>query len=710
METKIKLKEVGSNENFLIMQFFSNKKYPKNVFGSGYGLKIFRHPDGSGYLRLVHFKNDVCKNIGPKYLISSLSFNKWYKLRLQLQSNEINIFLDNKLIINYSTPFSSLSKLINSNNYFYDGFSLIKYSIKIEVNYFRVFTEESNKIKINNLKPGWLVNIVDKSDNIIHSNDVKTNSVVIELNNIVRGYIRVADSKGILKAETLLTYIIGGDSYTYLSIDIDEWIRESEKKLFSDTLWRENGEIGGIIARLGDPSVFAESTEFIYFYYLHWKYLLDGNQDDFDRIMRIRSLFDKLRENDESKKHYGLFYERIVIERNNILKNKTRNIVQGSIARFLAHYYLLTEDSKTLEYLIILLDKMIEIGIVNPESGELKNYDPSLEKIIENTCNIKNSYIIDGYVLGYSLTHNKIYINAAKKITDWLISKNYDPTCKSFPKTSTHDTMEFLESVWSVYSATGEKKYLTVIKDTLTLYFELQHRGKLIPFRYYNETDEAYSYDTLTPLQLFLAIKVGLWEDIDFTKMNNHFLAYLYYIRNTGYGEKFNEYSLRYYLRYILYKTMRWQTGKEFGEKHHLWNFRYSSISNLEVRDNWAKRGNWMSFSLSYLLHNLYTLKNGPVVSIFPNKYYLGQPYVAFSEAKINKYDVLKNEIIIHFESNKDFNVTMITPLGEKSYKFYVEDTIIDKSKNIIDSNKSDKMIDLKIKKGNRILKVNMIS
>jgi hypothetical protein len=459
---------------------------------------------------------------------------------------------------------------------------------------------------------------------------------------------------------------------------------------------------------------------------------MEGKDEDFQRIKKMWMLLDWLRESDSSKKHFGLFYERAMIESGQITGIMTRTIVLGTIARFLAHYYILTGDSRSLDYLVTLLDQMIKIGIVDPDSGELRLYDPVAETLGVKTrdleksylhgydpaskmqrdidTNIKNSYVIEAYILGYSLTGNETYLNVATKTADWLIQENYDRISKSFPGTSTHDTMEFLEAVWNLYLATGDRKYYEVVKDSLLLYFDLRYRGKLIPFRYYSKTDEIYSSDTLTPAQMFLATKLGIWGEREFLEINKHLLAYLYNIRNTKAGDKFDAGSLRYYRRYLSFKIRRLYWGKEVGDKQYLWNFRYSAISNSEVRDEWAPYGNWMSFSLMYLLHNLYSLKYGALISIFPCRYYPGQPYIEFTQAKITEYKATENEVNIRFSASNDSDIRVVMPNWGKPYMIYIDDTLIDTSQKVSHSNQYGIMMPLKIKAGERTLKAKRVS
>lgn len=734
IEVKVKMKEFWNTDNFILVQLFTKKNYGTRTYGDGYGLLLIRNPEGSGSLRLVRCEKGEITYLGFEYSLPTISLDRWYKLRLESDKSELMAYVDDELAINYPYPFSQLlMRALRTNIHPHKGgIGIIKGAPKIEVDYLRVFTEDTNKITINNLQPGWTVEVMDKDTELVISSKATHASVTLELDDAVDGYIKVINDKGALLTRAPRTHIIGGDIYTYCSICIDDWIQEVENKLFSGTFWREDETKGGIIARVGDPTVFTESTEFAYFYYLHWKYLMEGKDEDFQRIKKMWMLLDWLRESDSSKKHFGLFYERAMIESGQITGIMTRTIVLGTVARFLAHYHLLTGDSRSLDYLVTLLDQMIKIGIVDPDSGELRLYDPVAETLGVKTrdleksylhgydpaskmqrdidTNIKNSYIIEAYILGHSLTGNETYLNVATKTADWLINENYDPISKSFPETSTHDTMEFLEAVWNLYLATGDSKYYEVVKDSLLLYFDLRYRGKLIPFRYYSKTDEIYSFDTLTPAQMFLATKLSIWGECEFLEINKHLLAYLYNIRNTKAGDKFDAGSLRYYQRYLSFKIRRWYWGKEVGDKQYLWNFRYSAISNSEVRDEWAPYGNWMSFSLSYLLQNLYSLKYGALISIFPCRYYPGQPYIAFTQAKITEYKATENEVNIHFSASKDSDIRVVMPNWGKPYRMYIDDTLIDTSQKVSHSNQYGTMIPLKIKAGERTLKAKRVS
>ena len=734
IEVRVKMKEFGDIDNFIIVQLFTKKNYSIRTYGDGYGLLLTRNPDGSGSLRLVRCEKGEITYLGLEYSLTTVDSSRWYKLRLKSDKKDLKAYVDDELAINFSYPFSQfLMRNLRTNIHPHSGgIGIIKGAPKIEVDYLRVFTEDTNKITINNLKPGWTVEVMDRDDELVASSKATYASVTLELDDVVEGYIKVINDKCALLTRTLKTHIIGGDIYTYCSISIDDWIQEAENKLFSGTFWREDETKGGIIARLGDPTVFTESTEFAYFYYLHWKYLMEGKDEDFQRIEKMRALIDWFRESDSSKKHFGLFYERALIENSRITGIMTRTIVLGTVARFLAHYYLLTGDSQSRDYLATLLDQMIKIGIVDPNSGELRVYDPVAETLGFKTrdleksylhgydpaskmqrdidINVKNSYIIEAYILGYSLTGNEIYLNVATKTADWLIKENYDPISKSFPETSTHDTMEFLEAVWNLYLATGDRKYYDVVKDSLLLYFDLRYRGKLIPFRYYSKNNETYSFDVATPMQMFLATKLSIWGEREFLEINKHLLAYLYNIRNTKAGDKFDAGSLRYYRRYLISIIHRWYWDKEVGDKQYLWNFRYSAISNSEVRDEWAPYGNWMSFILSYLLQNLYSLKYGALVSIFPCRYYPGQPYIAFTQAKITEYKVTENEVNIHFSASKDSDINLVIPNWGEPYRIYIDDTLIDISQKVFHSNQYGTMIPLKIKAGERAFKAKQIS
>lgn len=732
VETSVKFNELNQQEDFVILQLFTNKNYGNKTYGDGYGLLLKLVNKTSAEVILTSSKEGEIKHLlSEKY---SINPDLFFKLRLKSTDKKITAYIDDELILTYKI---SSSKGIrgrwkpNNASVNRGGVGLIKGSCPIEIDFLRIFTEKTKKVMVKNLKAGWIVKILDPNGDVISSQNANKEFVIFEINDIVSGKIKIYNNEGKQIAETLKTHIIGGDVYKFLSISLEKWIEETEEKLFSETFWREDDKLGGIIARLGNVDVFTESTEFVYFYYLLWKYLIEGKDIDLIRINKIRALFDNLRINDEQNPNYGLFYERFLVEKGVITSKMTRNIVLGSVARFIAHYYLLTGDNEYLNQLTILLDKMIDLGIIDPEHGTLKAYDPlkgtmelnSIDvnspylhgynintHIIDNEdINIKNSYIIDAYILGYSLTGNEKYLETAKNITDWLILNNYDANSRSFPKTSTHDTMEFLEVVWSIYLITNDDKYYEIINDSLNLYFNIRHRGKLTPFRYYSNSNDTYNFDTLTPSQLFIATKIGIWnEDRSYIDINKHFLAYLYNIR-TKVDSTGNTSLTSNLLEHIRYKIRGWYWSKNIKSSENLWHFRYSALTHSEVRDKWAPDGNWMSFTLSYLLGNLYSLKYGALTSIFPGRYFPGQPYIAFTQAKIIDYKSTKEEVRISFNSNRDFEIRIVIPDWGKDYDLYIDDALIDQTAHST-SNKYGRLLTLNMKAGKRILNAKSIS
>jgi len=714
LEIRVKIESFGNSENdYVVLQLFTPKNYGENVLGEGIGLLMKKSVEDMGIVEIVQCSDEKIEPISKEYYFD-LNVNEWYKLKIETSKTQIKAFL-NENEINSLDIKKIKFKHLNG------GIGLVKGSLGLLFDYIKVFKKESDTIKIQNLTKGSVINIIDNEKEIVMSKQVSTPSLEIKIPDIDGGYIELIKEDGGSIAKTLTTDIMRGDVYTFFSIDIDDWINETENKLFSKTLWREKNQIGGVISRLSDPAVFSESTEFAYYYYLHWKYLIEQKEEDLDKIKKIYGLFNKLREKDKEKKHYGLYYERIIIEKDKIVGYSTRSIVLGTVGRFLAHYYLLTGDNSVLEELITLLDQMITVGLVDTKTGELKFYDPISEesdpkkmtssyfhgydpdsKISENKdTNIKNSYIIDAYVLGFSLTGNKKYFEAAKNITDWLIEQNYDFNSNSFPDTSTHDTMEFLEVVWSIFLLTNDQKYQDIIKDSLKLFNIIRYRGKLIPFRYFCEDDEIYSFDTLTPTQMFLATNLAVWGEEEFLDINKDLLAYLYSIRNNKPNEKLNQNSFWYLERMIMAKIRGWSWNSETLNLNHMWHFRYSAITNSEVRDKWALNGNWMSFTLTYLLHNLLSLKFGAPISIFLGRYYPGQPYVAFSEGKIEEFEADKSSVKIIFNYPKEFNVKLIVPKWGYDYDVYLEDLKINNSND-------ENLINLRIKPGRTCLRAFM--
>lgn len=711
VEIRVKIESFRNTEDdYVFLQLFTPKNYGSNVLGEGIGLFLKRSIEGKGIVEIVQCSNEKIEVISEKHYFD-LDVKKWYTLKLETSETQIKAFLNENEI--NSSYFKNIKfKYTNG------GIGLIKGSLGLVFDYIKVFNKKSDTIKIQNLTEGSVVNIINNKNEILMSKQSSTPSLEVKIPNIASGRIELLSEDGDVIAKTLTMDIMRGDVYTFFSIDIDNWITETENKLFSKTLWREKNQIGGIISRLSDPAVFSESTEFAYYYYLHWKYLLEKKEKDLDKIKKIYGLFNKLRESDKEKKHYGLYYERMILEKNKIVGYSTRTIVLGTVGRFLAHYYLLTGDNNVLNELVTLLDQMIEVRLVDPETGELRFYDPIREvndplkmsssyfhgynpdsKISENKdINIKNSYIVDAYILGFSLTGNDKYFEAAKNITDWLIKQNYDYKSNSFPDTSTHDTMEFLEVVWSVFLLTDDYTYYNIIKNSLKLYNDIRYRGKLIPFRYFCKHDEIYSFDTLTPTQMFLATNLAVWGEKEFLEINKDLLAYLYSIRNNKPNEKLNQNSFWYLERMIMAKIRGLNWNSETLNVNQMWHFRYSAITNSEVRDKWALKGNWMSFTLTYLLHNLLSLKFGAPISIFLGRYYPGQPYVAFSEGKIEEFESDESSVKITFNHSQEFNVKLIIPKWGYSYDLYLEDVELS---NLNQEN----VINVKIKPGRRCLR-----
>jgi hypothetical protein len=214
IEVKVKMKEFWDTDNFILVQLFTKENYAARTYGDGYGLLLMRNPDGRGRLRLVRCEKGKISHLGLEYSLPTISLNRWYKLRLESDKSDLRAYIDDELAINYSYPFSQLLLMTLKTNIHphKGGIGIIKGSTKIEVDYLRVFTDDTNKITINNLQPGWTVEVMDKDNELVISSKATHASVTLELDGIVEGYIRVINDKGALLTRTPRTHIIGGDT------------------------------------------------------------------------------------------------------------------------------------------------------------------------------------------------------------------------------------------------------------------------------------------------------------------------------------------------------------------------------------------------------------------------------------------------------------------------------------------------------------------
>jgi hypothetical protein len=334
----------------------------------------------------------------------------------------------------------------------------------------------------------------------------------------------------------------------------------------------------------------------------------------------------------------------MILEKGQRRENIVRGINEGVAGRFLAMDYMMTGNAESLNYLIDLLDSLIRVGMVDVNSGELHLYDPTAGRSSID-IDVKNSYLLDAFTLGYCLTGNSTYLDVASKTADWLINKNLHVLSGTFPGTSTHDTMEFLEAVWTLYLVSQNKKYFDIVNNCISSYVKMRYRWGGVPFRHFG-SNPTFSIDVLTIAQMFLALKIDTWTNDGKIEHIKQLLAYLFSLR---FEQSSDESGSRSLVTRLLYKKRGWNWNEKFWQKNDLWNFRYSSLTGNQVYDDWAPKGNIVSFVLSYISLTMLSLRYGCFIGI-QGRYFLGQPLVLFSSSKLSEYKSTASTISFRVE------------------------------------------------------------
>lgn len=558
------------------------------------------------------------------------------------------------------------------------GFEIKTIGGTMKIKSIRVLTSESPYVRLIGLSKGETAVIENEDGSTVHPMGTTTDGEVSFLvKNPSRGRFVVkstADKVGSIG--TCTNIIIGGDIFELRSVNTHQFMKECEDKLFS-TFWIENSAKGGVIGRIGEHATFIESTEFAYFYKLLPEFLITGDAKILDKIDKLRNFIFALRENRPSSQSYGLFYERMVLEKEERDEQSVRGINQGVAGRYLAFDYVMTGNKASLQYLVQLLDSLIRVGMVDGGSGELHLYDPSKGKLSTDT-DVKNSYLLDAFTMGYCLTGKKEYLDVAINTCDWLINTNIDSASGTFPGTSTHDTMEFLEAVWNVYLISKERKYLKIVDRCISSYLQMRYRWGGIPFRHFGK-EPTHSVDVLTIAQMFLGIKLHIWNggSDDMQKEIEQMAIYLHSARIEKQQSTLNSSTKSLGTR-LLYKKKGWKWNAQFWDKSNLWNFRHSTITKNEVYESWAPTGNVGSFIISYLTMTMLSLSYGAFIG-FQGRYHPGQPLVLFSDAALSDFESSPNTASFRIDRAGESNMIVFVPASSSHNVDFKSSTSLEK-------------------------------
>jgi len=568
-------------------------------------------------------------------------------LRISWVEDKLGVYLNGKLLKSINAPKPSPK-----------GFGLTVFSGTVDLKSISISTSESESVKLTGLPDGFGVVIQDDKGNMLHpEKSLSAGEVHFRIAHPILGRF-VIENEG-NKIQTPEDVIIGGDVFAFKAIDALRFMTECTEKLF-DTFWLEENEKAGVIARIGDHSAFIEATEFAYFYKLLPEFLLTGDTEILRKISKIRNFNLSLREDRKNSTSYGLFYERTILEKGERNEQIVRGINEGVAGRFLAFDYVLTGNKKNIDYLVDLLDGLIRVGMVDVNSGELHLYSPANGKLGIDT-DVKNSYLLDAFTMGYCLTGKQLYLDVATKTADWLIEKNLDPQSGTFPRTSTHDTMEFLEAVWNVYLVTQNEKYLRVVDNCISAYLKMRYRWGGVPFRHFGK-DATYSVDVLAISQMFLGIKLDIWTNTQWRQEQiEQLVAYLHSVRINEQATSLELRTSKSLMTRMLYKKRGWKWNEKFWQKYNLWNFRHSSITKEDVYENWASQGNINSFILSYINLTILSFLHGSFIG-FQGRYYPHQPLLLFSSARLFNFRSKENMITFDIAEKGHCKIIMFVP------------------------------------------------
>lgn len=440
------------------------------------------------------------------------------------------------------------------------------------------------------------------------------------------------------------TTVFGGDVFSVKTIDTAGWIDKMFGRLM-ETFWRQERSAGGLVARIGEPYVFAQTTQNFASYFLFPQSLLKPSARLDELVSRTRNTIYTLRENSREKKTHALFHERVLLEKNSVVEGQIRATVAGATGIFLAYDYVVAGNETSLAYLEEMIEKMLQLGMMS-EDGRFGDFNDGQVTLVRD---IRHAYLILCLVLSYSVTGKRKYLDVAISAADGIIDKEYDEHRKYFPRVESHYVMEFLESLWELYLATKNNRYYEVIKDALTSGLRARIRGAPIPFTVDGLLGQSCTFDTLTAGQSsFIAQKLAVWEkDASFEQNAKEIISFMHKIKSESPNE-FAKLAFPHPLKTkLLYASRGWRLQKETGNTADLWNYRYSSFSLQKLYDDWAPEGNWMAAVLLYMMFSLHHQQFGAFVGPNVCRYRKGQPVILYSSVKMIGVESEDNKFII---------------------------------------------------------------